>query len=143
MKIKALICACLCVLLIGMTAFATQSTEENAADNNTQQSEMQPPQEGQMPSDGNMPQDGEFNGRGFGGRGNPGGNRGMRPDMPMNGEPPAGEPQTQPDSSIPSENAENTPAATTTQPNYFTHISAAVLLVLGFLFVIFYKRRTF
>lgn len=142
MKIKSIICAFLCVLLICTTAFATQSAEENTSADNTQQAALQPPQEEQIPADTDMSQDGNFGGRGFGGRG--GGGRGMRPNMPMNGDAMDGDmggnmqmPEQQMQENIPATDT------TATQPNYFTHIAAAVLLVLGFLFVIFYKRRTF
>lgn len=134
MKIKTLICTILCMLLIGISAFAAANTEEALTEYKIEQEALAPaeqseampsaepqmPQHGQNPQRGQMPEHGAMPEGGFGGRG---GNINFPGQMPME------------DSSLQTEK--------TVEPYNFTNISAVVLLAFGFLFAIFYKRRTF
>ena len=124
-------------MLVGATVLATQPDMGNAADNATQETQIQPPEGGQMPPErrmppeGDMPQNGAMPERGVGmGRGGMGrpmqdgaGENMQMPQQMQNGT----QPQSMDEGNM----------------NYSTLVSAAVLLVLGFIFVIFYKRRTF
>lgn len=170
MKIKALICALLCCTVLSAAAIAS-NLQEGASSETTQQAQSQ--QQGDMPRRGGgfggrgggrgmrpdrymdgestrVPTDeqqvtddssasensgdtvqesGQMPPGDFGGRG------GM-------GAPPEGAPGR--DMQMPQQQTpDDAQTGETGGLNYFTLLSAAVLLVFGFVFVVFYKRKTF
>lgn len=144
MKIKNILITLMCIILMGTAVYAEENIQVLPEEKETTLQE-------EMPAE-NMPSEFEENGEntrqgrmprgGFGGR-----NRGFG-ENPDEGNFPGGFENREEFGGETSENftqSENVTSSADAQQSRYsvTYISSAVLLILGFLFAVFYKRRTF